>query len=259
MIEADIVFGHLEGDPLKEQLPVMAHPPLNSSDISLESFLTQVLEFNNANPKEKQKGVKLDFKSTDVYQQSLPMLIELWSMMNYPVWINADIYPGPLNNVLTVPVDAEIFFDGTKSLPNATLSTGWTTRWGADFTEGHYTNDQVNHMIDGIKRNNIANPVTFPVRAGIAGQSITQLDHLFNSLKDTNLVTFTIWSSESDAVDVEKLRKMIFHFGLDKVYIDVPDSLSQQLRLDNPNSAMSIKPSLIVGLGLVTSLLWMLS
>lgn len=256
MIEADIVFGLLDGDLSGEHRPIMAHPPTNSSDISLESFLTQILDFNNANVKEKQKGVKLDFKSTDVFQKSLPMLIELWGVMDYPVWINADIYRGPLENVLTVPVDAQIFFEGTKNLPNVTLSTGWTTRWGPNFTEGHYTDEQVNEMIDGIKGSNIRNHITFPVRAGIAGLSIAQLDHLYNSLKDTNPVTFTIWSSATDAVDVEKLRKMIFHFGVDKIYIDVPDDLLSKLQLHViPNAAMSMKPNLIVGLALILTLI----
>ena len=79
MIEADIVYGYLKDDPTKELQPIMAHPPILESDITLKSFLTQIMNFNKENVKEKQKGVKLDFKSTDVYSSSLPMLIELWS------------------------------------------------------------------------------------------------------------------------------------------------------------------------------------
>lgn len=250
MIEADIVYGRLIDDPTEELQPIMAHPPLLTSDITLKSFLTQVLNFNKGSSNDKQKGVKLDFKSTDVYESSLPMLIELWETMDYPVWINADIYKGPLNNTLTVPVDAQIFFKGTKSLPNATLSTGWTTRWGSDFTDGNYTMEQVDEMIAGINTNNVTNSITFPVRAGIAAQSITQLDHLYNSLKDSNRITFTIWSSTNDSVDVEKLRKFIFHFGIDKVYIDVNSDLSQKLRLDH-NFGLSLQPNIIVSLLLV--------
>lgn len=244
MIEADIVYGHLINDPSTE-LPIMGHPPAITSDISLESFLDQILEFNNNQTNESsRKGVKLDFKSTAVYEKSLPMLIDLWSKMNYPVWINADIYPGPLNNTETIPVDAQVFFNGTKSLPNATLSTGWTTRWGPDFTDGHYTDEQIDLMINGIKSNEIRNDLTFPIRAGIAGQSLDQLDRLYKSLNGTNPVTFTIWSSANDSVDVEKLRKMIFHFGLDKIYVDVPEQLESRLHLDVPYTgvASSLNP-----------------
>lgn len=256
MIEADIVFGTLIDDLDQVMQPIMAHPPSITSDISLKSFLNQILDFNTNHTKEEQKGVKLDFKSTDVYQNSLPMLIELWDTMDYPVWINADIYRGPLNNVLTTPVDAQVFFEGIKNLPNATLSTGWTTRWGSNFTEGSYTGEQVDEMIDGLKTNNVKNSVTFPVRAGIAAQSITQLDRLYKSLNDSNPVTFTIWSSADDAVDVEKLREMIFHFGIDKIYVDVPDALSDKLRLDiDPNnSGFSLKPNLVMGLMMIFTL-----
>jgi len=240
MIEADIVYGYLFDDPSRQLRPIMGHPPATESDISLEEFLIQIYDFNNETSEENRKGVKLDFKSTDVYESSLPMLNELWSKMNYPVWINADIYSGPLENTQTLPVDAVKFFTGSKNLTNATLSTGWTTRWGSNFTIGHYTDKQIDDMINGIKENQIRNDLTFPVRAGIAGQSLQQLDRLFTSLNATNSVTFTIWSSANDNVDVEKLRKMIFHFGLDKVYIDVPKELEDELRLDIPVGGASI-------------------
>lgn len=79
MIEADIVYGYLVDDPLKTLLPVMGHPPTNVSDISLESFMNQILAFNTAlTDKSKQKGVKLDFKTIGVFQQSVPLLTKLW-------------------------------------------------------------------------------------------------------------------------------------------------------------------------------------
>jgi len=238
MIEADIIYGHLRSHQSGEELlPVMGHPPLTDSDISLQDFMLRILEFNKNSSKDEQKGVKLDFKSTDVYVKSLPLLKTLWSRMDFPVWINADILSGPVNNILTKPVDADVFFQGSKDFTNVVLSPGWTTKWSEkaatdDDDDGHYTIDQVNEMIDAIKRNEIRNGLTFPIRAGIAGGSLTQLSHLFDSLKDSNHVTFTIWSSADDYVDVEKLRELIFHFGVDRVYIDVPKKLYEQLRLD---------------------------
>lgn len=211
----------------------MAHPPSETSDTSLKSFLQQIIFYNKIQTiKEMRKGVKLDFKSTKVFQQSLPLLSDVWSMIDFPVWINADIFPGPVNNNETIPVDAQIFFDGIKCLPNTVLSIGWTTKWSSNFSQGIYTEDQVDAMLDGIKMNKIMNEITFPVRAGIAAQSLMQLDRLFKSL-DSNNVTFTIWSSENDFVDVKLLTQLIFHFGVDKVYIDVPELLSKQLQLDN--------------------------
>lgn len=76
--------------------------------------------------------------------------------MNYPVWINADILAGPLNNTSTVPVDATRFLTGCKTLTSSTLSIGWTTRWGSDYTEGNYNDTQIDEMIDAIKVNGLS-------------------------------------------------------------------------------------------------------
>lgn len=70
--------------------------------------------------------------------------------MNYPVWINADILPGPVNNTETIPVDPAQFFQIAKTLPNAVLSIGWTTLWSANHTIGEYSLAQVNQMINTI-------------------------------------------------------------------------------------------------------------
>lgn len=209
----------------------MAHPPDNKSDITLHEFMRQIKSHNEKVSKDERKGVKLDFKSIEVFETSLDILIEFFTT-DYDIWINADIYSGPVNATGT-PVDADRFLTEAKKFTTATLSTGWTTRWGSDFTDGSYTRDQVNEMINGLKENDVKNPITFPVRAGIAANSIEELKHLYVSLKNSNHVTFTIWSSASDYVDVEGLRKMIFSFGIDKVYIDVPEALYNQLDLSN--------------------------
>jgi len=96
----------------------------------------------------------------------------------------------------------------------------------------------------------VENPITFPVRAGIAALSLPQLDHLYKSLNETNHITFTIWSSDADNVDVDKLRDMIFHFGLDKVYVDVPKNLSDKLQLHvSPGGTGHLaQPSFLMGL-----------
>lgn len=75
MIEADIVLGKING--IGTDLPVMAHPPADTSDISLESFLRQIMSFNAEPAIEKMKGVKLDFKSIEVFEGSLDILSDL--------------------------------------------------------------------------------------------------------------------------------------------------------------------------------------
>ncbi|XP_055916717.1 protein FAM151B [Eupeodes corollae] len=253
MIEADIVVGKINSSG--PDLPVMGHPPAQTSDISLESFLHQILHFNNNT--NRKKGVKLDFKSIEVFEGSLAMLQDLWSSMTYPIWLNADIIKGPVNNTETVPVDPTRFFVGCKNFPDAVLSIGWTTRWGSEFKEGFYTDTQIEEMVDSIKKNNITDsqlPITFPVRAGIAASSDIQLHWLLRAVNDTNKSTLTIWSSANDYVDIKKLRKLIFDFGLDRVYLDVPEEVSSQLNLQKGPGNSAALPSIfnIAYIGLCT-------
>lgn len=67
MLEADVVVGQLTGKD-GPPLPIMAHPPATTSDLSLADFLTGVSQFNNVNV--KQKGVKLDFKSIEAFEKA---------------------------------------------------------------------------------------------------------------------------------------------------------------------------------------------
>lgn len=243
MIEADIVWGYLNDETTPQ--PVMGHPPAEKSDISLEQFIQKVLDFNTKQTSEKsRKGIKLDFKSTEVFNKSILILTNSWTT-NFPIWLNADIIEGPVDPT-SIPVDPKSFFAGCKKFDGPVLSIGWTTRWGKNFTEGQYTEKQIDDMIGAIKDNNLTNfHITFPVRAGILAHSQTQMLRLQKAVQDTkNQVTFTIWSSDSDNVDIEKLRKFIFEIGLDKVYVDVPEEVSSHLRLDlNPNSSYKFTAS----------------
>lgn len=51
----------------------MAHPPANISDLTLADFLNQVMDFNR-NHEGQEKGIKLDFKSIEVFEGSLDIL-----------------------------------------------------------------------------------------------------------------------------------------------------------------------------------------
>lgn len=64
MIEADISLGYVIGDVTKELRPIMAHPPANTSDLSLEDFL-YIFSKSSA-----RKGIKLDFKSKEAFSHS---------------------------------------------------------------------------------------------------------------------------------------------------------------------------------------------
>uniref|UniRef100_A0A0A9XAN4 Menorin-like domain-containing protein n=1 Tax=Lygus hesperus TaxID=30085 RepID=A0A0A9XAN4_LYGHE len=90
MIEADIVMGTITGANKTKRIPIMAHPPATTSDLSLEQFLKTVLE--------APKGIKLDFKSSEAFEASMDILTNFFNDMideTFPVWLNADILPGP--------------------------------------------------------------------------------------------------------------------------------------------------------------------
>jgi hypothetical protein len=73
MLEADVVLGTLKGGS-EDLIPVMAHPPTNTSDLSLEGFLTEVVTYTQ---KGHRCGIKLDFKTLEVLAPSLTALQKL--------------------------------------------------------------------------------------------------------------------------------------------------------------------------------------
>lgn len=149
------------------------------------------------------------------------------------MWINADILSGPVN-ATTTPVDATQFLYLAKQFANSTLSIGWTTNYGSDFPPSSYTKQQIDEMVETVRNNNVTQTITFPVRAGIAAES---LDHMKLLLQNVSDSTLTIWSSEGDSVNVTNLRSLIKSVGLDKVYVDVPADLRSQLHLDTISSS----------------------
>lgn len=69
MLEADVILGRLIGGS-NEIIPVMGHPPSIESDLSLQNFIESVIEVQGS----QKKGIKLDFKSTDVFKGSLKII-----------------------------------------------------------------------------------------------------------------------------------------------------------------------------------------
>lgn len=153
--------------------------------------------------------------------------------IDYPLWLNADILSGPVN-ATTTPVDATQFLAVAKQFKNSTLSIGWTTNYGANFPSSSYSKEQIDEMLATIRNNNVTQIVTFPVRAGIAAESLDNIKVLLQNVSDS---TLTIWSSEGDNVNVTNLRNLIKTVGLDNVYVDVPTDLESQLRLDTLSSS----------------------
>ncbi|XP_018304687.1 protein FAM151B isoform X2 [Mycetomoellerius zeteki] len=231
MLEGDIVMGrHTVSNTTTDNIPIMAHPPATESDLSLEEFLNIIL--NNGT-----KGIKLDFKSNEAFNNSKPILRKFQPSVMCPIFLNADILRGPINATAPV-INATFVNEASKVMPDSILSIGWTTRYGKEhnITEGRYNMKQLKKMIEIVTENHIKLPITYPVRAGLATNDIDGMKAL---LKNTTDATLTIWSLEDDYVDVAKLSKLIKEVGFDKVYVDVPKDLRNQLNLSSASTMTS--------------------
>lgn len=78
MLEADIVLGRVNGSSQENDIPIMAHPPQSTSDISLKDFLQKIQDFNMNENNTAKKGVKLDFKSIEVFEVSVDVIKDLY-------------------------------------------------------------------------------------------------------------------------------------------------------------------------------------
>ncbi|XP_030647820.1 protein FAM151B [Chanos chanos] len=211
MIEADILLRGL--DPVE---PIMAHPPQTDSDISLRDWLTQVITSD--------KGVKLDFKSLAAVGPSIALLQEVRAQLRGPVWINADILPGPGGKA--VPLDPQAFIAAVGPTSDSdVLSLGWTTGWTPDTENPGYSWEMV-HQMEAVCKT-LKQPVTFPVRASLLAQSFPQLQWL---LQQSDRYSLTIWTGQSDVLDVKDLLPYRQNFSRTRIYYDLLESQISQFK-----------------------------
>jgi hypothetical protein len=123
-LEADVSWGC--SGPLKE-VPIMAHPPSRTSDLTFEAFIKRVVQ-HNAQRGARRVGIKLDFKDARCIEPCLSRL-RAWAgdreSVGFPVWVNADVWSGPGAHPPRIS-PAEFFGACFEIYPAATLSPGWT-------------------------------------------------------------------------------------------------------------------------------------
>ncbi|XP_074851496.1 protein FAM151B isoform X2 [Carettochelys insculpta] len=188
MVEADIL---LSGEEEGNGEPIMAHPPETNSDNTLREWLDEIVN--------TEKGIKLDFKSLAAVQPAMLLLEGIKLHLRRPVWINADILPGP--NGSNAVVDAKGFLDTVTSFfPDVTLSLGWTTGWQPQQCNKGYSWAMVKEMAQICGA--LTQPVTFPVRAALIRQSKSELLWL---LQKSNRYSLTVWTGKQDEYSIEDL------------------------------------------------------
>lgn len=220
MLEADVLMRGAE--PLE---PIMAHPPQTDSDITLRAWLQELSTHNN-------KGIKLDFKSLDAVGPSMLILDQIWGPSSRPVWLNADVLPGP--GGVASPLDPHSFLSALEPLSvDTVLSLGWTTGWTEGAENPGYSWEDVRAM-EQICRS-LKNPVTFPVRAALMGKSAPQLLWL---LQQSHRFSLTVWTGQSDVVKMEDLLWFRKQLQPMRVYYDLPDDQRNKLAQTNPEHSV---------------------
>ncbi|KAL9189601.1 hypothetical protein ACHAXT_009276 [Thalassiosira profunda] len=220
-LEADIIYSEAK------QQAVMGHPPSIDGDLTLASFLQQIHQagLQQGCDSDKQGAcpvLKLDFKSMPALRSSLAdvtrYLNNLPKHLHRRVWINADILPGPGEDLDDVVAQRKVQsnFDAaeflqlvTGQLPGTVLSIGWNTSLTKE--RAVYTNNMVDEMVRHATPNS---DVTFPVRASCFRASWPSLRKLY----DANCSwTVTIWWSRGE-LPKEEFDWMYETLELDEKY-----------------------------------------
>jgi hypothetical protein len=94
-IECDIMMGH--GDYSLMAVPILSHPPIRQSDLTLSHFLSLVKLIGSDGRPILQKHIKLDFKEISALAPSLNQIsdLHLTNPLSKTIFLNADILPGP--------------------------------------------------------------------------------------------------------------------------------------------------------------------
>ena len=100
-------------------LPIMAHPPLKQSDLTMKHFLYHTTYLKNITSdhslqRKLKKHIKLDFKEMDTVQPTLDTIKNMHITFSDDkkdniVFLNADVLPGPAMRHENTPIHAKSF------------------------------------------------------------------------------------------------------------------------------------------------------
>ncbi|NXN16580.1 F151B protein, partial [Indicator maculatus] len=182
--------------------PIMAHPPETDSDITLQEWLQEIVNTD--------KGIKLDFKSLEAVKPSLELLQHMKQHLRQPVWINADVLPGP--NGSNAAVDAKVFLDTVTSNSLLVFVIGYDWVMVTEMAQICST---------------LLQPVTFPVRAALVPQSVSELCWL---MQQSERYSLTVWTGREDVYSVEDLLYIRENFSKSRVYYDILEPQNSEFK-----------------------------
>lgn len=209
-IEADILMGTMQSMQSQQELPIMAHPPCRTSDLSFEDFWQRCLA-------EARHHVKLDFKDLRSLQLCLPTVQASkcrLAAQGQGVWINADILPGP-NRREPCPIPAEDFLMAVKQwAPGVPLSLGWRVSLaGSDAYTAHDISGML-QLCDSLE----AELLVFAVSARLA---LRDPGPLLQLLEQKPLSQLLLWTGTGEpALHASSCFKLSQIFPADRVGMD---------------------------------------
>lgn len=223
MLEADVIM-----DPVN-YIPIMAHPPENTSDLTLELFVNTILDVVDEE-EDMKKGFKLDFKETGVLNASMAILEKALKRKEKekvpPIILNADILQGPNTGPnSTVKVDPEQFLKICGGIKQAILSPGWTTAFVGSNSTG-YTKNHTDEMVSLIKQSRVEQYITFPVRASLIPLNPKPMHLLLGQFQ--KIGSLTVWTSASDTYKPEDLAFLRLYKK--KVFYDLPPDQLEKIK-----------------------------
>ncbi|XP_070542838.1 protein FAM151A-like [Ptychodera flava] len=211
MLEGDIVLEGM-GTPNETDTPVMAHPPIVYSDITLEEWIYNTTETN--------KGMKLDFKQIEAVEISMNIVKDMESRIHQPLWVNADIVRGPNSESDPIP-PVEFITTCNRIFPLTVMSLGWTTNAGLPWAPPEENMYSWTMIYDNLMYTYpLENPVTFPVRALWAITSWQKFVWLLGLRDDFSI---TVWHGSGDQLDEDGLVALRKHGDPRRIYYDLPD------------------------------------
>lgn len=237
MIESDVIIDDVTGQP------VMAHPPMTSSNLSFETWLKTLMNSSFA-------GAKADFKTMDAVITSLRVLNETLRLYNFtknPVmlWFNADICKGPADSSNPV-IDGRRFIElcYNYAASGHVMSLGWTTPlFLPDDQKLFYDQMAIFNMKELVGRLPNHSIVTYAVRAKLIASTDSELfkaalmvdDDTANNLSNNSSSRFsiTVWTSvldELDQHDYNALSDLRTVLGRERVFFDLPSEDMTELR-----------------------------
>ncbi|KAM8930435.1 protein FAM151A isoform 2-T2 [Pelodytes ibericus] len=233
VLEADVnVEGH--GTPNETDLPIMAHPPDVYSDNTLQNWMNSVVDSS--------KGIKLDFKSIEAVRPSFDILYAMAAkgQIKQPVWVNADILPGPnINHNIGVNASQFLQLVQTK-FPDVTISPGWVTLYLPPIISNRtYTWEMIQDMYSVVK--DLPQRITFPARAVLTRSAWPHFSWL---LQQSDRYTLTLWQGSSDPLKLEDLLFIRDNSRIEQIYYDIYEPLLSEFKQIalNPNRKTLVYP-----------------